>query len=43
MNLSNLDTRWSDMDDDENENKEEKGEQLGAMMMKKRDKLFFEK
>ncbi|MFY7996162.1 MAG: ClpP family protease [Sediminibacterium sp.] len=43
MNLSNLDTRWSDMDDDENENKEEKGEQLGAMMMKKLDKLFFEK
>lgn len=41
MNWSNIDTRW--MEDDENENKEEKAEQLGAMMMKKMDKLFFEK
>lgn len=41
MNWSNIDTRW--MEDDENENKEEKAEQLGAMMMKKMDKLFFDK
>lgn len=41
MNWSHIDTRW--MEDDENENKEEKAEQLGAMMMKKMDKLFFEK
>ncbi|MCA6463060.1 MAG: ATP-dependent Clp protease proteolytic subunit [Chitinophagaceae bacterium] len=31
------------MEDDENENKEEKADQLGAMMMKKLDKLFFER
>ncbi|MFN7275314.1 MAG: ClpP family protease [Bacteroidota bacterium] len=31
------------MEDDENENKEEKADQLGAMMMKKMDKLFFER
>lgn len=41
MNWSNIDTRW--MEDDENENKEEKAEQLGTMMMKKMDKLFFDK
>ena len=41
MNWSNIDTRW--MEDDENENKEEKADQLGAMMMKKMDKLFFER
>jgi ATP-dependent Clp protease protease subunit len=41
MNWSNVDTRW--MEDDENENKEEKADQLGAMMMKKMDKLFFDK
>jgi ATP-dependent Clp protease protease subunit len=41
MNWSNIDTRW--MEDDDNENKEEKAEQLGAMMMKKMDKLFFDK
>ncbi|MCA6474650.1 MAG: ATP-dependent Clp protease proteolytic subunit, partial [Chitinophagaceae bacterium] len=41
MNWSNVDTRW--MEDDENENKEEKADQLGAMMMKKMDKLFFER
>ncbi|MFN5424947.1 MAG: ClpP family protease [Bacteroidota bacterium] len=41
MNWSNVDTRW--MEDDENENKEEKADQLGAMMMKKLDKLFFER
>jgi len=41
MNWSNVDTRW--MEDDENENKEEKADQLGAMMKKKLDKLFFER
>lgn len=41
MNWSNIDTKW--MEDDENDNKEEKTEQLGTMMMKKMDKLFFEK
>ena len=41
MNWSNVDTRW--MEDDENENKEEKADQLGAMMMKKLEKLFFER
>ena len=41
MNWSNVDTRW--MEDDENDNKEEKADQLGAMMMKKLDKLFFER
>lgn len=45
MNLNNLTTRmfWQNEDDDEHEGKEEKTEQLGAMMMKKLDKLFFEK
>jgi len=45
MNLNNLTTRmlWQNEDDDEQEGKEEKPEQLGAMMMKKLDKLFFEK
>jgi ATP-dependent Clp protease protease subunit len=41
MNWSHIDTRW--MEDDDNENKEEKPDQLGTMMMKKMDKLFFEK
>ncbi|MEI8109665.1 MAG: ATP-dependent Clp protease proteolytic subunit [Chitinophagia bacterium] len=45
MNLNNLSTRmlWQNEDDDEQEGKEEKHEPLGAMMMKKMDKLFFEK
>lgn len=45
MNLNNLTTRmfWQNEDDDEHEGKEEKTEQLGAMMMKKLDKLFFER
>lgn len=45
MNLNNITTRmyWQNEDDDEQEGKEEKSEQLGAMMMKKLDKLFFEK
>ncbi|NDA61821.1 MAG: ATP-dependent Clp protease proteolytic subunit [Chitinophagia bacterium] len=34
---------WQNEDDDEQEGKEEKHEPLGAMMMKKMDKLFFEK
>ena len=45
MNLNNITTRmhWQNEDDDEQENKDEKNEQLGAMMMKKLDTLFFQK
>ena len=44
MNLNTITTRmfWQN-EDDEQENKEEKSEQLGAMMMKKLDTLFFQK
>ena len=45
MNLNNITTRmhWQNEDDDEQENKDEKNEQLGARMMKKLDTLFFQK